>query len=72
MCDFFQPASSLQPPKQLEVPNPQSTTVAEGQYSGCEIACVRDSWSREIFDSSYKMKMDIRKMIKYFNNSAEC
>jgi hypothetical protein len=39
MCDSFQLASSLQPPNSLEIPNPQSKTVAEGQYSGYEITC---------------------------------
>jgi hypothetical protein len=44
MYDFFQLASSLLHPKQLAIPNPQSTTEVEGQYSGCEITCVLGSW----------------------------
>jgi hypothetical protein len=44
MCDFFQLASSLTPPEQLEILNPGSRTVAEVQGCGCEIICVRGSW----------------------------
>jgi hypothetical protein len=62
MFDSSQPASSLQPPKKLEIPNPQSTTVAGGQDSGCEIACELGSLSREIFDSSCKPIIYIRNM----------
>ena len=54
MCDFFQPVSSLQPPKQWEIPNLESRTMAGGQDSGCDIACVLGWWSHEIFDSSCK------------------
>ena len=44
MSDLFQLASSLQPPKQLEIPNPENRPVTVEQYSGCEITCVLGSW----------------------------
>ena len=44
MCDFFQSASSSQPPKQLEISNRENRPVTVEQYSECEIICVLDSW----------------------------
>ena len=54
MCDFFLPVSSLMPPKQLEIPNLESRTVAGGQDSGCDITCALGWWLHEISDSSCK------------------
>jgi hypothetical protein len=71
MCDFFLPASSLQPLKHLEIPNPQSKRVAMGQYFGCEITCTLGSWSREISDSSLKAKMYIRNVHEYFKHKSQ-
>ena len=66
MCDFFQTASSLRLPKQVEVPTPQSTTMVEGQDSVCDITCALGSSSREIFDFSCKAQMHNRKVHENF------
>ena len=68
MSNFFQPTSSLQPPKQLEILNLENRPVTVWQYSGCEIRCVLGSWWREISDFSCFAEMFIRLMHIYFKD----